>query len=221
MTTSLRIIPSADAVFNDLKPLLAASYDAFEQGTFEARDYFQRIKKDIDPYVFAHLSRYHAREVLTAKGYSASGIENLPELMLKPLSNSGIYLAYLHYRVRVMKFKREVPHPGRSQSRQRLYEQDWEQLRLDFPDIDDPRDCLGLLLLWRVDESYGLKSFSLACPQGAGTARDSVRLYWNKPIPMEYLQNILIAPPPEQPSELEDLPLEENVEIEIDKDFEE
>jgi hypothetical protein len=219
--TTLKNIPSADAVFNDLVPVLTASYDAFEQATFEARDYFERKKKEIDPYLFAHLARYNALEVLKEKGHDIRSGDDEPGWKLKTLANSGIYLAYYQYRVRILKFKRKVPHPGHSQSRQRYYEQDWEQMRFDWPLLDDSQDYLNMLLLWKVDDNYGLTSFSLACPQGAGTTRDSVSLYWNKVVPMEYLQNILIAPTPEPAAEPLDLPVEENVEIEIDRDCEE
>lgn len=220
MTTILKNVPSADAVFNEVIPVLIASYDAFERGTFEAREYFETKQKGVDSCLFAHLARYHALQVLKEKGHDASNADNYQDLKLKPLSNSGIYLAYHQYRIRIFKFKKNIPHPRHSLSRQRYYEQNWEQMAMDFPSLDISQDCLALLLLWSVNNGYSLTSFSLACPQGAGTKRDSVQLYWNRVVPMEYLQNILIAPP-EAPSEPIDLPIEQDIEIEIDRDFEE
>lgn len=221
MSGNDKIVSGADAVLNDVIPILTASYEAFERGVFEGRDYFDRKEKAIDPHLFAHIARYSALEVLKGKGLDLNNAGIVPEWRLKSLQNSGIYIAYRQYRVRVLKFKREVPHPGHSLSRMRYYEHNREQMQFDWPLLDDSQNYLNLLLLWKANDDYSLGPFSLACPEGAGTTRDSVELRWIRVVPLEYLQNILIALPSEPPTPPEDLPIEENVEVEIDREFEE
>jgi len=218
VTTIQRVIPQPDAALNDLFPILVNCCEALELGTFEGRDYFGQRKEQIEPLLFAHIARYTALQVLKERIATGKDENGHCEWELKNLANSGIYLAYRQYRVRALKFKREVLYPGRSQSRQRFYEQEIEQMQIDFPDYDYSQDYINLLLLWRVDDDHALKSFYLACPYGA--TRSSVKLLWNKMVPIEYLQNALVVSSPESSIPPEDLPIEEDIEIEIERDLE-
>jgi hypothetical protein len=214
-------IPKPEAVLNDLIPVLTSSYEAFEFGTFKAREYFEKEKSKMDSYLAAHLARFNAMKKLREKGCDVDDNENHPHYSLKTLSNSGIFLAYDRYRVRMLKSKNgDLPHPGYSQSRHRYYNQDYWQMTIDFPNCAEmAEECINLVLLWNTDSDYSLKSFSLAFPKAAGSTKDSVLVYWNTMIPMEYLQNIIVVPPSLSPVEIKDLPIKLDMEIEIEREI--
>lgn len=214
-------IPKAEAVLSDLLPVLTASYEAFEFGTYKAREYFEKEKSKRDSYLAAHLTRFNAMKKLRENGHSVEENEDHPFYSLKSLSNSGIYLAYDRYRLRMLKSHNgDLPHPGHSLSRHKYYNQNYEQMSIDFPNyMDVESECINLVLLWTTDIEYALKSFSLAFPKAAGSKKDSVLVYWNTIIPMEYLQNIIVAPATLETTEIKDLPIKLNTEIQIENEY--
>jgi hypothetical protein len=218
-------IPEPNEVINDLRPILPTIYEALNKGTLEAVDYLEKLKKEkgfsFDLLFAAHITRYHTFQFLKRNGYNVINGEADFEYEMKDIANSGLYLFYNRYSIRIFKTQNgEVPNPGNSITKQLYYSQQQYEL---FPGITDPARNLNLILLWDVSSTYKLKSLSIACPKSGGKTKESIVMHWKKLIPIEFLQRISnkipFDPSLKSPkSEIEDLPvyLKKKNEIEID-----
>jgi hypothetical protein len=173
-------IPSPEAALSDLSRLLPIVYSALEYGTYKAREFFdQQEDHTIDPYLAAHLVRFHALAEIRRAGHNAS--EEDDDFDLGNVPNSGILISYGRYNIRILKSTKEgeLPAPGHSISRQSFY----HQMSLPFPNRDGELPPVNLILLWDVMNPYDLGKMILACPKAGGMTRDSVEAHWYNPIP--------------------------------------
>jgi hypothetical protein len=167
-------IPSADDVLADLTPLRPLLYASVRGGVAEARRYFFGAGAEIDPYLFCHIVRFRAKQVLEGEGYSVQEFE------LADLANSGLAMTFAGYPIRIRKGDQgQLPAP-QSQSLLDFYEQ--QQLRLTFPGEMPGKP--NLVVLWDVERpSYEMtKTMVLACP--AGVTRSDVPCHWKVALPI-------------------------------------
>jgi hypothetical protein len=165
-----------EAVHKELRPLLDVLYDVFEKAVAKTISYLQGTMLELhgtanecppDPYVFSQLVRFHASELLDSQRASDLGF------LLRRLPNSGIFLEYRGYQIRVWKADEgQLPAPGNSQAKQDFYQQEF------FADIR-PRK---LAVLW---ESFinGEVSLILACPKGEGDPWEIGQSHWEISVP--------------------------------------
>lgn len=172
------IIPAAPETLESLNPLLTVVFEALESGTLHAREYFeQQGDQPVEPYLYAHLVRYRAKQHLETHGHAV-------QFTTDDIAYSGLQVCFDRYRVRILKADQgDVPAPGISNRRQQF----WAQLHLNIDQLsmfeDGTPPPVNLLVIWDVDGRHNLAPLTLACPKGGGTHRRSVEVYWHIPIP--------------------------------------
>lgn len=165
-----------EAVVVELRPILDVLYPIFERAVAETQKYMHSKMEEfrgsdrelpLDPYVFSQLVRFHASELLDSKEVASVGF------LFHRLPNSGIYIEYRGYQIRVWKADEgQFPAPGNSHAKQDFYQQEL------FPEIR-PRK---LAVLW---ESLinGAVSLILACPSGEGDPWQPGQSHWEVTVP--------------------------------------
>jgi hypothetical protein len=165
-----------DAVLDEVRPVLDILYPIFERAVAETQKYMQSKMEEfrgcdkelpLDPYVFSQLVRFHASELIDSKEFTPIGF------LFHRLPNSGMYIEYKGYQVRIWKADEgQLPAPGNSLAKQDFYQQEL------FPEIR-PRK---LAVLW---ESFvnGAVSLILACPSGEGDPWQSGQSHWEITVP--------------------------------------
>lgn len=217
----MKEIPEPPVVLRDLSHFFPIFNSAFQQGTFKAFEYFDKMGvsyQDIDPYLASSLVRYHARDVFKNSGQKIVDVNHL--LNLQNVPNIGIYLSSGQYNIKILKSKNgDVPTPGHNIRRQEYYQQIHPQTSFDFyEDINGAK--LNLLVLWDVTPPYNLSpNVILACPKDGGETRGSVIVHWKCEVPQEILLGALTAQikvAKEVINEIEDLPISRNVIVETE-----
>jgi hypothetical protein len=217
----MKEIPEPPVVLRDLSHFFPIFNSAFQQGTFKAFEYFDKIgvdHKDIDPYLASSLVRYHARDVLRNSGQKIVDVDHL--LNFQNVPNIGIYLSSGRYNIRILKSKNgDIPAPGHSTKRQEYYQQIQPQTAFDFYE-EVAGGKLNLLVLWDVIPPYNLSStVVLACPKDGGETRGSVIVHWKCEVPQEIILDSITAQvkvAKEVSNEIEDLPISRNVIVETE-----
>lgn len=212
------IVPEAEIVIRDLKAIWPIIYSAFDYGTYQTLEFFK--ERVIDPFLAAHLVRYHAKEALNRDSEGYFKIENVP--------NSGLFLFNDNYYIRVIKTRWDkLPPPRYSLSRQQYYQQQRPRLSfsppqacLPLPEFRDYQtgNKLNLIILWDLEpeSKYKIGSISLACPKDGGLRQSSVVAFWHRHVPQEFLlgnSDIL------HPEAAEDLPITFSIDEETGDDF--
>ncbi len=104
MTTA---IPDPDAVIESMAGIIPVTYGALEFGTAKAHAFFEAERREIEPFLFADITRYHARNHLIEQGRLRV------EFFYEEKMNNGLEIAYNGSRWRLRKaFRGGVPLPG-------------------------------------------------------------------------------------------------------------
>lgn len=177
--------PSSEEALKALAPILPLIYPGLEAGALEVREFFGEREQSIDDAALAaHLLRWRAKHYIDKAGPDLD-----IEFEREPLANSGLSVFHNGYHIRIRKAVEGydddgepvalAPIPGPSAKLQEFYAQ-----QLSLPGMDDqPETTLNLLLLWSVTSDYRLAGLTLACPKAGGITRESVRMYWQVPVP--------------------------------------
>jgi hypothetical protein len=171
---SLLTASPPDKVVEDLKLIIPVLYEGMEAGATAARDYFGGLDAEIEPFLFATLTRYHANRRLNQ-------LSPAVPFARAELSNNGIFLVYNMYHLRILKMDDgQVPSAGHSQSKHSFYSQIW-QPPLPYAELDEPapHDHLNLVVLWDVSKRGNLKDLVLVCPKRSGIGRCGVSIHWS------------------------------------------
>lgn len=175
-------VPSPEEVQKEIKSVFPIIHTALEQGTLQAREFFERedTTKQIDRYLAPNLVRWWAKKYLQKAGYQIS--EDQTDYSFQPLANNGLSMKVGRYRLRILKSDDgDAPVPGDSVSRQNFYQQISIVLTTeDGIEIQD--EVTNLLVLWDTDFMYNLNGLSLAYPKCGGNTKASVQLHWHVPI---------------------------------------
>ena len=160
-----------EAVLAEITPVLDVLYPIFEKAVAETQKYMQSKIEEfrgidteipLDPYVFSQLVRFHASELLDSKELVSVGF------LFHRLPNSGIFLEYKGYQIRVWKADEgQLPAPGNSHAKQDFYQQEL------FPEIRPKK----LAVLWESVVN-GAVSLILACPSGEGDPWQPGQSHW-------------------------------------------
>jgi hypothetical protein len=185
MTMNIPEPPTAEEALKHLAPVIPLIYAGLEAGALEVRGFFGERHQAIDDAALAaHLLRWRAKHHIDEMGAGLS-----VEFERENLANSGLSVRFDGYHVRVRKavegYDQEgdlvpmAPIPGPSARLQSFYGQ-----QMSLPGIEDSAETmLNLLLLWQVTGDYRLTGLTLACPRSGGITRESVRMYWEHPVP--------------------------------------
>lgn len=180
MKTPIPDPETALAEMAELRPLL---YEAFEVGTQVAREHFATTEASFDPWMFAHLTRFHAKQHLIRLGYPVSDTGDGHSL--EEIPYSGLWLRFQArerlYQIRIFKSHYgDTPSPGNSAIKQRYYQQLPVGVELTE---EQQKAVVNLLVLWDVNGLHTLTGLSLVCPRNGNAAQSSVELFWSVPIP--------------------------------------
>lgn len=186
-----------DPILAEISPVLDLLTAALEYATAEATQFFAgltlREAERRDPYLFAHLVRFHAGEYLTARGHDAPIDRHW-------LSNSGIAFQVGWVDVRVLKSSYgKLPPPGMSKTKRRFYRQ-WTAPTLWDVEEENKRSptLVNVVITWDVNGQGHLAQLVAYCPSDGLNTADSVHSYWSEALvhPAESIE-----PPPAPPSE--------------------
>jgi hypothetical protein len=186
-----------DRILVEIGPIVALLTSALEYATAEATSFFAgltlREAESRDPYLFAHLVRFHAGEFLIARGHDSPIDKHW-------LANSGVAFQVSWVDVRVLKSSfRGLPAPGPSMTKRRFYRQ-WVAPSLWDVDDENKRTptLVNIVVTWDVDSRGHLSQLVAYCPSDGLNSPDSVHWYWSEPLihPAESYE-----PPPVPPTE--------------------
>src|SRR3989442_13702526 len=112
MTT--RVMPDPETVLSELAELRPLIYEALEVGTQAGREHFATTGAPFDPWLFAHLSRFYAKQHLIRNGYPTDDEERHN---LEKVAYSGLWLRFQVknriYQIRILKSALgDLPSPG-------------------------------------------------------------------------------------------------------------
>lgn len=172
-------IASPEEALKMLSPILPELYAGFENGLFEARDYFNAKHIALDRSALSMLVRLHVKDRLAKAG--------LKEVTLENPSLCGLHFVYKDIQIRVWKSEdHNLPDPGPSEQRQAFY-----QYSLGFPDGQPYRK---FAILWNLDDLGGLTLW-LVCPKNFDAETRVSELHWYAPIidPTKKIKAQLVA----------------------------
>jgi len=159
-------VPSPEEALKDLAPVLPELYAGFENGLFEARDYFDAKHIALDRSALSMLVRLHVKDRLLKAG--------LKDVTLENHSLCGLHLVYKDIQVRIWKSEdHNLPDPGPSHERQAFY-----QYSLDFPDA---KPYHKFVILWNLDDAGGIMLW-LVCPKNFDAETRESEVHWFTPI---------------------------------------
>jgi len=201
------IIPDPDTVLAELTELRPLIYEALEVGTQAGRDHFAATGAPFDPWLFAHLTRFYAKQHLIRNGYP---IDDEDRHSLEQVAYSGLWLRFQAkdriYQIRILKSALgDLPSPGSSKVKQNYYQQLPVGLTLR---PEQEQLAVNLIVLWDVNGLHNLTDLSLVCP------KDGDESYWFVPIPHPALS----IPSQAMPAVDLDLPIERKETEEKDDD---
>jgi len=177
--------PKFEDIYGETVRLLIRIYEVMEKAVPQAKEFFVSRDKPVDTYLFNDLIRYYAKEPLRDSGFAVEDdVEDVSEYEFKPLSNNGLFGRFNGHLFRILKADHggaPMPMSGR---RREFYTQP-PQLLLPFDAPDEPgmKASHNILILWEVDSQYNFLRLRLACPEAAGKTRESLKVYFNEPLP--------------------------------------
>lgn len=193
--------PAPDIALKETAPATRFIYKALEAAVVVAKEYFDNLDKEVDPFLAADLVRYHAVLYMDKKGSEVEGFDR------KPLPNNGLCVHFGNYRIRVRKSDEgDIPDPGPSRTMQAFYQQrleGWDQIA-----DDDGSALVNVLIIWDATRNYVLLGMKLVCPKDGSESRRSAEKYWEIAIPHPASTLRPAQPKPNTPtaSTAEDLP---------------
>ncbi len=159
-------VPSPEEATRILSPILPELYAGFENGVFEARDYFDTKHITLDRSALSMLVRLHVKDRLQKAGLQDVTLEN-PSLC-------GLHFVYKDVQVRIWKSEdHNLPDPRPSQERQAFY-----QYSLNFPDGKPYRK---FIILWNLEATGEVKLW-LVCPKNFDAETRESEVHWCIPI---------------------------------------
>jgi hypothetical protein len=170
-----------DDLFQDLKVVFSILATGLDLGTRATQDLHRANKREID-WVFAPCHVRH--EVQHYLDKHRDIVENL---IKEIVPNNGISLRFNGHHIRVWKtVDLAVPLSGASRRTMAFLRQEKLAMKGYFQPLLE--DCItenpkNLVVLWEVDEQYGLKNLYLACPREATGDTVPDEWEWIRPIP--------------------------------------
>lgn len=176
--------PTYDDIFPRVKPILLNISQTFEEAIPKTKEFFETQNKKIDRYLFPHLVRFFVKDRLETAGFSVKLDEEeepTTEFQFERLTNNGLLVTYAGFRLRILKADNgELPVPF-SETKSKYYNQQL-YLMTDLP-VNSHDICPNLIVLWETDMNYDFYQLKLACPKSGYKTRESVRAYFNEPVP--------------------------------------
>jgi hypothetical protein len=222
---TLPSVPDPEAARAKILPIVPLLYEAFEAAITRTRESFETWGLPHDPHLFPHLVRFFVRHWLGTHGKTVEDDEmnsvEVAALALEPVANSGLRFAYEDWNVRIFKAARvwneegdqvlELPPPGKSFAKQQFYRQQLG-FRFDADKQENKFFTLNVVILWDIAPPWSLRLY-LACPKNAGSARNSVQMYWptllDLPVPTPTTPEVEPAAEPELADDLENISVPE------------
>ena len=181
--------------------------EALTFGADEGVKHHETRKREVDPWMYAHVVRDDAKHYMLNGGIEAMGFE------VAKIANSGVFLRSEHIYIRVLKsaqvfnpmtgkFERGVPVPG-SQLRREYFHQ--TSLPFSVPMLIPIEMPLKLVVLWEQDDLHQLGGLELACPKQWSASRNCVDTYWLVPLDVTAADFGLSGLTEDEPILLEDL----------------
>lgn len=166
------MVPTFEDVRDRIAPILSVLHGLLEAGCQSAREFFEDRGHDLDPVLFPCLVRHEFISILT-NGEWGKVVDRTK------IANNGLALRYRGVHIRILKadFAGDVPPPGKSKPKLAFFGQ---QLAFAFIEAGEEPDIVNVILLWHTTKNHLLDHLSLACPQGGGSTRGSVRLHWHE-----------------------------------------
>lgn len=176
----LHSVPSPEETRDRLASLLATVWAALESGLLKAREYFEVEGTEIDPWLAASITRYHARIFLEAHQHDGD-YERID------LLNCGLRVVAVRDNTRFDVWIRKsddgsMPVPQSDNMMEFCHQ---PVLHGFYPDPDlDTMQALALLALWEAPKNYThITALSLSLPAQGGQSRADVSEHWNIPVP--------------------------------------
>lgn len=202
-------------ILDHLSPIVPLLHEAAEAATHDARAFFDGLSlteaEQRDPFLFAHLVRFHVGKVLSDRGQSAAIDRHW-------LSNSGVAFRYGWTDIRFLKSSAGcLPPPGRSMTKRRFYSQYIETPIWDFHD-DRAIVHVNLVVTWDVDYRGNLSQLVAYSPSDGANTPDSVHWHWREEL--AHPATTYVRPEPEEPQEEgEDLDIGRDTDLADDQDL--
>jgi hypothetical protein len=179
----LHSIPEPETTREYLNGVLDAVWIALEYGLLKTREYFDQEGTEIDPWLAANITRYHARIYLEAHQLDTD-YERID------LLNCGLRVVAVreHYRFDLWIRKAddgELPVP-KSDSMQAFYYQPLLPgvFAANGATVIPVSQTIGLVALWETPPSYShITSLSLVCPSQGGDSKADIQEHWSIPVP--------------------------------------
>jgi hypothetical protein len=179
----LHSIPEPESALAQLNGVTNVAWIALEYGLSKTREYFEQEGTEIDPWLAANITRYHARIYLEAHQLDA-------DYERVELLNCGLRVVAVreHSRFDVWIRKAddgELPVP-KSDNMLAFYYQ--PLLAGLFPEIAATvtpiSQTISLMVLWETPPSYShITSLSLVCPAQGGDTKADIQEHWSIPVP--------------------------------------
>lgn len=145
---------------------------SFADSTLEERPY--------DPHMWAHLTRYHARNELYAAEKEATNWS-----MGRKLANSGIEIVCDPLVVRVLKTQGSTtPHPGSNSARMNFWSQAVAVTQMRLPLLFGSKSmphAANVIVDWTIGTDKEIL-LALAKPVGTWKYRHNPKLQWRRPV---------------------------------------
>jgi hypothetical protein len=195
--------PAPDVALKETASVHRLIFKAIESSVVIAKTYFDKLDQEIDPWLAASMVRYHAGLYIDRRLPKIKGLHR------EPLPNSGLYLEFKRYRIRIRKSDEgEMPDPGPSQTMQAFYQQ--RLLGWDSVVGDDESIPVNLLVVWDATRSYVLLGMDLVCPKYGSEDKDSAEQHWKIAVPHPAATLPPVQPGPKDipaaESDVDDLP---------------
>jgi hypothetical protein len=182
--TNQSYTPTYEDIFPKVKAILMTVNQAIEVAIPGSKEFFETKEKIIDRYLFPHLVRFFLKDQLETIGLSVKMEEEeepITDYLFKSLTNNGLMISYNGFRLKILKADNgDLPVPY-SDAKSKYYNQQLPLIQ-DFPS-DSKTVCPNLIILWEINSNYDFLQLRLACPKSGYKTRDSVKAYFNEPVP--------------------------------------
>jgi len=205
----LHSVPDPELTRDGLHTATTAIWAALEYGLSKTREYFDDEGTEIDPWLAANITRYHARLYLDA--HQLDGDYQRIDLL-----NCGLRLMALrgdyYFDVWIRKSDDgELPVPKSESMIAFYYQPLLPEVFQDEPAAAPAANTISLVVLWETPASYThLTSLALVCPAQGGESKADVQEHWTIPIPHPTSTAQAITPPPGAEEPADDLDIEDD-----------